>query len=222
MTKCYLYSIVFVFGLSVSMPLAAIDSAKELRKARLSPLSQGLSIYKTYCKHCHGELGLGDGPTATLYDSSKLNLKRYQSDNLERDISQGIGEFMPPFTDELSEKQIGHVAHYIKSISDPVSRGKAIFNQYCTLCHGVRGDGKGRASKVHNPPPANLTESDKNDDYKRLIITFGGEYMGRNPAMPVWGSELSDQSIIDVIQYTNSIRIAPLEEMIKKNQVANQ
>jgi len=213
--KC-IYLAIVILGLSVSLPSQAIDSAKELRQARLSPLSQGRSLYKTYCQLCHGETGSGDGLAAPLYTNRKLNLSNYQSDHLDRDITNGVGEFMPPFVDELSNKQIAYVAHYVKLVADPVSRGKAIFLQYCTLCHGVRGDGKGRASKVHNPPPANLTISDKNDDYKRLIITYGGGYMGRNPAMPVWGTELSEQAINDVIKYTNSIRIAPLEDIINK------
>ena len=80
-----------------------------------------------------------------------------------------------------------------------------IFKTNCILCHGINADGKGRASVLFNPPPANLRKSDKNDDYKRLIITLGGGAIGRSEVMPVWGSQLSTQEIDDVVKYLRTL-----------------
>ena len=67
----------------------------------------------------------------------------------------------------------------------------------------------GRASVFFDPPPADLTHSDKNDEYKRLIITLGGEAMGRSSVMPVWGQELSSNQIDDVVAFLRSIVVVP-------------
>lgn len=87
---------------------------------------------------------------------------------------------------ELSEEQISDVIAYLALVGNPVRRGEVVFKTNCVLCHGVKGDGKGRASVLYDPPPANLTLSDKNDLYKEMIITNGGAAMGRSAVMPVW------------------------------------
>jgi len=67
-------------------------------------------------------------------------------------------------------------------------RGSIVFRTYCMLCHGPHADGKGRAARNYNPPPANLTVSAASDAYKEMIIRKGGEAMGRSPFMPPWGT----------------------------------
>ena len=90
-------------------------------------------------------------------------------------------------------------------LGNPIKRGEAVFKHNCIQCHGVKGNGKGPAAHLYNPPPANLTTSDKNDMYKEMIITLGGEAMGRSKVMPSWKKELSSQEIQDVVQYINSL-----------------
>jgi mono/diheme cytochrome c family protein len=90
-----------------------------------------------------------------------------------------------------------------------VSRGSAIFNRYCVLCHGPKGDGQGTAAKAYKPPPANLVSSPYPDAYKELIIRKGGGAIGRSPFMPPWGDELSDQQIRDLIAYLQRIKARP-------------
>lgn len=88
-----------------------------------------------------------------------------------------------------------------------IYRGSIVFNNYCILCHGVKADGNGRAARLYNPRPANLVLSDKNDDYKELIIRRGGTALGRSEFMPPWGEELTDEQIRDVITYLRSIQV---------------
>jgi mono/diheme cytochrome c family protein len=84
-------------------------------------------------------------------------------------------------------------------------RGSLVFLNYCVTCHGPNADGKGRAAKLYNPPPANLRASDKTDQYMKLIIRRGGKAMGRSEFMPPWGEELTDEQIGDVTAYLQSI-----------------
>jgi len=42
-----------------------------------------------------------------------------------------------------------------------------------------------------------------------MIITLGGEAMGRSPAMPVWGQQLTAQEIKDVVAYLRTLLVVP-------------
>lgn len=86
-------------------------------------------------------------------------------------------------------------------------RGSLVFLNYCVTCHGPNADGKGRAARLYDPPPANLRSSDKNAAYMKLIVRGGGAAVARSPYMPPWGEELTDEQIDDVVVYLQSINI---------------
>ena len=123
--------------------------------------------------------------------------------------SLGRSPYMPAWQGELADAQITDVLEYLSVVSSAEGRGQVVFKTNCILCHGVNGDGNGRAARLLNPPHANLTRSDKNDMYKEMIITMGGAAMGRSPRMPVWGQQLSRQEITDVVAYLRTILVIP-------------
>jgi mono/diheme cytochrome c family protein len=86
-----------------------------------------------------------------------------------------------------------------------IERGRIAFDHYCVLCHGPSGDGGGRAARLYNPRPANLITSGKNAQYKELIIRRGGAALGRSPYMPPWGEELTEEQIMDLVNFLESI-----------------
>lgn len=86
-----------------------------------------------------------------------------------------------------------------------IYRGKIVFENYCILCHGVKADGNGRAAKLYQPRPANLITSDKNAQYKELIIRQGGAAIGRSEFMPPWNNELTNEQVKDVVSFLTSI-----------------
>jgi len=86
-----------------------------------------------------------------------------------------------------------------------VFRGGLVYANYCVTCHGINADGNGRAARLHNPRPANLRASDKNDAYIGLIVRRGGEAMGRSRGMPPWAEELTDEQIKDVTAFVRSV-----------------
>lgn len=190
------------------------DSRKEIKAAKSKPEFRGAIVYKTYCVLCHGHRGDGMGRATKLYGQGNLVISMRDHDlaYYEKMVRQGgeaVGRsrFMPAWEDELSEEQLSDVMAYLEVLYDPVARGKAVFMANCILCHGVKGNGKGRASVLYDPPPADLTRSDKNDDYKRMIITMGGEAMGRSEVMPRWGLQLKDEEIEDVVAYLRTILV---------------
>ncbi|HEY6512197.1 MAG TPA: cytochrome c [Burkholderiaceae bacterium] len=86
-----------------------------------------------------------------------------------------------------------------------IFRGGLVYANYCVTCHGINADGNGRAARLHNPRPANLRASDKNDAYIGLIVRRGGEALGRAPGMPPWAEELTDEQIKDVTAFVRSV-----------------
>jgi cytochrome c553 len=107
----------------------------------------------------------------------------------------------PSITDEC-------VVRYFKDTQEAsVIRGKAVFQNYCILCHGPEGKGDGRAAKLHTPRPFNLTMSAAPRDYIAQVLRKGGEAMGRGKGMPPWGEQLTDEQINDTLNFLYTIRV---------------
>jgi len=200
------------FSVTLLSAVAQADSRKAVKKELSKPVIRGGIVFKNYCKLCHGERADGIARAAKLYGVANLAIKPANQDYYFKIIrgggtAVGKSEFMPPWQHELSEEQIRDVVAYLQIATDSVRRGEVVFKTNCILCHGLKADGKGRAARLYDPPPANLTRSDKNDDYKRMIITLGGAAMGRSEFMPIWGEQLSEQEIEDVIAYLRTVLV---------------
>lgn len=86
-----------------------------------------------------------------------------------------------------------------------VVRGKAVFEEYCSPCHGIDGKGDGPNAKNLAKLPRNFTDADymekKTDRELFNAISGGGASVGLSQLMPNWGSTLKDWEIRDVISY---------------------
>ena len=211
-------SIIFALTLSMGVCQHALSAGKQVTDRKTidetihKPVIRGGIVFKNYCALCHGERADGNGRASGLYPNMRTRItpqseKYYQTVILNGGTAGGLSEYMPPWKDELSPEQVTDVLAYLKIVTNAVTRGEVVFKTNCILCHGLKGDGKGRAAKLYNPPPADLTHSDKNTDYKTMIVTYGGAAMGRSEVMPVWGEQLSEQEIDDVVAYINTLVI---------------
>lgn len=218
LSLCMVVAIMTVsMGQGVAEERASRDEvrvAMKVAKEKTRQATRGAVVYKTYCVLCHGVHGDGESRITKLHTNVSLSIGKQTPEYYDKIIREGgaaVGrsQFMPTWGEELSDEQIGDVVLYLSLVTDPVKRGEVVFKTNCILCHGVNGDGKGRAAKLYNPPPANLTISDKNDDYKRSIITMGGAAMGRSDVMPVWGEQLNSDEINDVVAYLRTILVVP-------------
>lgn len=195
-----------------SSQVMARDKAKEVKAARSLPEVRGGIVFKSYCVICHGEVGDGIARATKLYGPEKLIIGKMtieEYDNIVRKGGVGVGrsEYMPPWEDELTEEQINDVVAYLSNVGDSVARGEVVYKTNCVLCHGVKANGKGRASVLYTPKPSDLTRSDKNTQYKTMIVTEGGEYIGRSPIMPPWGLQLTEREIKDVVNYIDTLLV---------------
>jgi len=68
--------------------------------------------------------------------------------------------------------------------------GKALFAQYCAVCHGVDAKGAGPAASSLKQPPTDLTQISKRNRGKfperRMLRVLEGKDTTSTPDMPVW------------------------------------
>ena len=210
MNLSYPWGALLAAMLVITQPVPAAESRDKVNAELSRPTVRGALVYRAYCSGCHGETGDGTARATKLYGVARLKLGAMSRADYEEIVlvggeALGKSPYMPPWRDELSKEQIADVVTYLTVINNPVFRGQAVFKTRCILCHGTQGDGKGRASHLYTPPPADLTRSDKNDQYKEMIITLGGEAMGRSPNMPVLGQQLTPQEIKDIVIYLRAL-----------------
>lgn len=86
-----------------------------------------------------------------------------------------------------------------------IARGRALFLQNCSPCHGPEADGKGVASAGLVPPPANFRDGERlasrGDDFLFWRISTGIT----NTAMPAFGATLSDDDRWAVLRFLRSL-----------------
>lgn len=90
-----------------------------------------------------------------------------------------------------------------------VTKGKAIYDQYCAGCHGAAGKGDGAAAASLNPKPRDLSNKayvgGLKDDYLIQIVKGGGAAVKKSPLMPAMGNALKEDQIKDVVAYLRSL-----------------
>ncbi len=96
-----------------------------------------------------------------------------------------------------------------------VSRGKRIYDQYCTPCHGKQGKGDGTRMKIEKFDPAPRNHADGNYMNRRTDIQLfktikeGGKAMNFSHIMPQWKHILNDKQVWDVVAYVRSLAVNP-------------
>lgn len=77
----------------------------------------------------------------------------------------------------------------------------ALYHNYCSVCHGDRGDGQSRAINSMRPPPRDFTtpQSVQELTRDRMIAAVKGGVPGT--AMVSWKTQLTDAQIAQVVDY---------------------
>ena len=86
--------------------------------------------------------------------------------------------------------------------------GKANYDKNCVACHGAAGKGDGAAAKMLKPPPQDFGTAlkGKSDADIAKVIKEGGKAVGKSPAMPAYGSKLSDDQIKGIVDYIKGLK----------------
>lgn len=90
-----------------------------------------------------------------------------------------------------------------------VNHGKALYETYCTQCHGLSGNGKGINSPHLSVQPRNHTDraemSARTDEDLFKAIKHGGQAVNKSILMPNWDGNLSDGDIHDLVGYLRQL-----------------
>ena len=99
---------------------------------------------------------------------------------------------------------ISVIANPVEASAESIRRGKTLYENYCTTCHGLSGGGQGPAAHGIMTFPRQLwvwNNADSSaDGYLYWFITNG-----RNE-MPPWGVILSETERWDVINYIKTLK----------------
>jgi mono/diheme cytochrome c family protein len=82
--------------------------------------------------------------------------------------------------------------------------GAELFAANCAICHGARGDGRGRRQESMVPPPANLTLppwSERPDAARTFLVIRDGV---PGTAMAAWPS-LSDEQVWQLVAHIETL-----------------
>lgn len=91
-----------------------------------------------------------------------------------------------------------------------------LYHNYCSVCHGDRGDGRSRAQGSLNPPPRDFTTAGElTRDTMITIVKYGKP----GTAMVGWGTQLNDAEIDSVVDYIRkSFMVVALDPRLQKGK----
>ena len=96
------------------------------------------------------------------------------------------------------------------------SRPDAIYHNYCSVCHGDRGDGRSRARNSLVPPPRDFTSAGELSRETMIVITTHGK---PGTAMVGWKTQLSSAEIEGVVDYIRkTFMIVVLDPRLQKGK----
>lgn len=101
--------------------------------------------------------------------------------------------------------------------------GKALYNEYCAVCHGLDGKGHGPAAEALKVAPGDLTQLVRRNKGRfpaaevENTIASGGEFLAHGTKdMPIWGYIFTDNGQKEGL---GSIRVYALTQYIDHLQV---
>ncbi len=174
-------------------------------------------LYSKYCSVCHGDQGDGRSraqgsmippPRNFTSPQSAMELSR---ERMILSVTEGRpGTAMTAWKNQLSEEQIASIVDYIlltmmrPIVSEHSTRGRRLYAENCSVCHG--DDGKGARWTLSNlkPPPRNFTLPGTADhlteDHMLEVVKYGKA----DTAMPGFATQLTDADLASVVDYIRS------------------
>jgi mono/diheme cytochrome c family protein len=88
-------------------------------------------------------------------------------------------------------------------------RPDLIYHNYCSVCHGDRGDGRSRARNSLNPPPADFTTAQARETMTRARMILALQHGRPGTAMTSWTTQLSQKEIEAVVDHILDTMVPP-------------
>ncbi|MBI4984571.1 MAG: c-type cytochrome [Rhodocyclales bacterium] len=91
-----------------------------------------------------------------------------------------------------------------------------LYHNYCSVCHGDRGDGRSRAQGSLNPPPRDFTAAGELTRSSMITIVTHGK---NGTAMVGWKTQLTDREIEAVVDYIRqSFMVVALDPRLQRGK----
>ena len=171
-------------------------------------------LYQEYCSVCHGDRGDGKShaqqglvppPRDFTSPQSALELNRGR---IISGIANGVpGTAMSGWQSRLSDDEIVALAEFIEnrflrpSTDTHASEGARLYADYCSVCHGDRGQGAVWATVGLSPPPVDFTNPKIQQRLSRDHMIDAVTYGRAETAMAGWKSRLDQAQIGAVVDY---------------------
>jgi len=93
--------------------------------------------------------------------------------------------------------------------AQPSINAALLYHNYCSVCHGDRGDGQSRGSQALNPSPRNFTSEASKQELVRERIIHSITNGRPGTAMVAWKAQLNDREIAALADYLLATFIKP-------------
>ncbi|MFQ5560006.1 MAG: c-type cytochrome [Nitrospinota bacterium] len=208
-------------------------------------LTMGSTVYKKYCKVCHGDKGDGKTfvrnalKTPPADFTSPLTIETLSFRRMKMSILFGRpATAMVAWKDELSHEEIDSVVQYIRARfmksndknTEPFEKsfeevgkkhtldlrnGKMLYQKHCYHCHGTKGDSRMPVNIGLKSPPRNFTDPRVKETLSEEQMFYSIRDGIFGTAMVSWKKEVSNEDILDIISYIRS-------GLMKKQHVLKQ
>ena len=202
----------------------AVSSSAFAAGSTPAALKKGKALFAENCEVCHRADAIGEpgvAPSLTNPELLALASDKYFAGTI-RDGREDTG--MPPFA-HLGRGNIRAIVAFLRSHAvgpnmaaevdsqadahgDP-RLGQQWYDNICSTCHGVEGDGRGPRAYFINPKPRNFLHTASRASYNRpTLFTAIGKGKLRSE-MPAWEKVFNDQQIADVSEFIFKSFISP-------------
>ncbi|MDJ0741363.1 MAG: c-type cytochrome [Gammaproteobacteria bacterium] len=90
------------------------------------------------------------------------------------------------------------------------SNGATLYHDYCSVCHGERGDGRSRARGSMVPPPRDFTTPAAAVELNRERMIDAVVNGRPGTAMAPWADQLDQQQVAEVVDYIRQVLMLPI------------
>ncbi|MBF0283558.1 MAG: c-type cytochrome [Magnetococcales bacterium] len=207
-------------------PLLALSSALLFATAALPAWSgEGSArafapLYQKYCAVCHGTDGKarsmqGMTPPPTDFTLPEA-LVRFTREGMIEAVRKGKpNTAMTSWEGVLKPEEMEGVVDYIQqslmlsSRDKDAGKGRKLFAENCSVCHGDKGNTAVWAQSGLNPAPRNFTTDKARQELNRERMIFSVTYGRPETAMPAWNNRLSKEEIEAVVDYVRGAFVFP-------------
>ena len=243
------FKLYFIVGISVFFLLGQSPSTESSSQASQDEVKKIVMMLNIAAKEFEEGVVNGKVVIAPEYEESQIFLQqaierfsiispdiknKQQADKLNRNFPELLGMIKTKVDSQKVWDKVNNLNSQlmktfkidIKKVPvKPISldNGKNIYNNNCSSCHGLTGNGDGPMANKLDPPPAKLSNpkltGDKNtvayDNFEVINVGIA------NTGMKAWAGTLSEGQIWDVTYYirtfsNKNVQLPPVNQEVKK------